>query len=170
MRTPRTAVVAGAMLLLAACGGQDRIAVDNPVTASPAPRDSEPASAPAAAPSRPGATPTRSASATPSAASPTPSCPWAVCIDAPDGSAVVRSPVRVEGTAAVENGAITVEVRQGDRDSPLLGSATTTATRAAPERGSFSVEVRFAPAGEVGRIYAFATGNPAVHAWVAVPF
>jgi len=160
----------GAMLLLAACGSQE-ISLDNPLTASPLPRGSEPLpGTPAPSPSRPGATPTRGASPTALPGPATPSCPWAVCIDAPDGGAVVRSPVRVEGTAAAENGAITVEVRQGDRDTPLLGTATTTATRAAPERGAFSVEVRFTPAGEGGRIYAFATGNPVVHAWVAVRF
>jgi hypothetical protein len=100
----------------------------------------------------------------------TATCEWSVCIDSPDASAVISSPVRVTGNAAVEGGAVTIEIRQGDRDGALLGSATATATAVAPERGTFTLTLTFTPAGQQGRMYVFATRRPAQYSWIAVRF
>jgi hypothetical protein len=78
--------------------------------------------------------------------------------------------VRVTGNAAVEGGAVTIEIRQGDRDSALLGSATATATAAAPERGTFTVSVTFTPAGQQARMYVFSTRRAAQYSWIVVRF
>ncbi len=153
---------------LTACG-TEKIPVENPIaqgTSTPTPSGAP----------RPSPTPVRSPSPTaPATPTPRPSgvvatCPYSICVDVPDASATIVSPLKVEGNASVEAGAVTIEVRQGERDSALLGSATTTATAAAPERGTFSVTVNFTPAGASGRIYAFSTRSPAQHSWIAVRF
>lgn len=151
----------------AACGS-DRVPVENPVARATTSASGVPTS---------GGSPTPSGTVAPSAtgtATPPPgasaTCSFVVCIDAPDGSRAISSPVKVEGDASVEGGALTIEIRQGDRNSPLLGSATTTASASAPARGTFAVTVPFTPRGEGGRIYAFSTRSPAQHSWVAVRF
>jgi hypothetical protein len=175
MGAMRSPAAAGILLLLLAACGEDTIQVEKSSAtaqvgaATPAPRTST---------ATPTATATRSPTASPTI-TPTPSaspsggaatCEWSVCIDSPDASAVITSPVRVTGNAAVEGGAVTIEIRQSGRDSPLLGSATTTATAAAPDRGTFSVSVTFSPSGQQARMYAFATRRPAQYSWIVVRF
>ncbi len=171
--TPRHQRLAPALMLAAglwtAACGSDRVPVENPLGQATASASNAPTGR---------ASPTASGTATPSASgTPTPrpsgvaaTCAFSVCIDAPDGSSTITSPVTVEGNAAVEGGALTVEIRQGDRDSRLLGSAVITATASVPDRGTFSVSVTFTPIGEGGRIYAFSTRSPAQHSWIVVRF
>lgn len=174
MQSPAAVGILVLVPLLAACG-QDTIQVEKASAtssvqagaATPAP--APPTAGASATPTRsPGATATPAASASPSAVAAT--CKWSACIDSPDESAVITSPVRVTGNAAVEGGAVTIEIRQGERDSPLLGSATATATAAAPERGTFTVSVTFTPTGQQARMYVFATRRPAQYSWIAVRF
>jgi hypothetical protein len=173
MGAMRSPAAAGILLLLLAACGEDAIQVEKSSAtaqagaATPAPRTSTATATPTATRS-PAATVTPAPSASPSGGAAT--CEWSVCIDSPDASTVISSPVRVTGNAAVEGGAVTIEIRQSGRDSPLLGSATTTATAAAPDRGTFSVSVTFSASGQQARMYAFATGRPAQYSWIVVRF
>jgi hypothetical protein len=65
----------------------------------------------------------------------------AIVVASPEPGASVSSPVTISGTASVFEG--TVQLRILDAAGKEVGSAFTTASAGAPERGDFSEEVEF---------------------------
>ena len=65
----------------------------------------------------------------------------AIVVKSPEPGASVSSPVTISGTASVFEG--TVQLRILDADGREVGSAFTTASSGAPDRGTFSEEVEF---------------------------
>ncbi len=67
--------------------------------------------------------------------------PAAIVVESPEPGASVSSPVTISGTASVFEG--TVQLRILDADGEEIGSAFTTASAGAPDRGDFSEDVEF---------------------------
>ena len=65
----------------------------------------------------------------------------AIVVESPEPGASVSSPVTISGTASVFEG--TVQLRILDADGEEIGSAFTTASAGAPDRGDFSEDVEF---------------------------
>ncbi len=65
----------------------------------------------------------------------------AIVVESPEPGASVSSPVTISGTASVFEG--TVQLRILDADGEEVGSAFTTASAGAPDRGNFSEDVEF---------------------------
>lgn len=65
----------------------------------------------------------------------------AIVVTSPEPTATVSSPVTISGTASVFEG--TVQLRILDADGKQVGSAFTTASAGAPDRGTFSEDVEF---------------------------
>jgi hypothetical protein len=65
----------------------------------------------------------------------------AIVVKSPEPAASVSSPVTISGTASVFEG--TVQLRILDAEGQEVGSAFTTASAGAPERGEFSEDVAF---------------------------
>jgi len=65
----------------------------------------------------------------------------AIVVESPEPGASVSSPVTISGTASVFEG--TVQLRILDADGEEVGSAFTTASAGAPDRGNFSEDVAF---------------------------
>jgi hypothetical protein len=65
----------------------------------------------------------------------------AIVVESPEPGASVSSPVTISGTASVFEG--TVQLRILDAEGQEVGSAFTTASAGAPERGDFSEGVPF---------------------------
>ena len=65
----------------------------------------------------------------------------AIVVESPEPGASMSSPVTISGTASVFEG--TVQLRIVDADGEEIGSAFTTASAGAPDRGNFSEDVEF---------------------------
>ena len=65
----------------------------------------------------------------------------AIVVESPEPGTSVSSPVTISGMASVFEG--TVQLRILDADGEEIGSAFTTASAGAPDRGDFSEDVEF---------------------------
>ncbi|MBI2863226.1 MAG: Gmad2 immunoglobulin-like domain-containing protein [Chloroflexi bacterium] len=65
----------------------------------------------------------------------------AIVVAAPLAGQVVKSPVRVSGTAQVFEGTVSVAVKDGA--GKVLGKGLATASAGAPSRGTFSADIAF---------------------------